>query len=175
MAVYSDGARLWQTTTEFDGDEIVLDEINGNLTAQGGRAYPLMINQINDETGLQEESITTGEADHVTYDDTLHRATYTTDARVTGPRGDLTADQILLFLLDDSRTLERIEATGNVELTTPGRSVTGESLVYYDAEGRYEMEGGPVQIIEQIGRTVPRDDRSDVDILSHRRRRLRRR
>ena len=150
VAVYSDGARLWQTTTEFDGDEIVLDEINGNITAQGAVRTRSIINQINDETGLQEESITTGEADHVTYNDTLHRATYTTDARVTGPRGDLTADQILLFLLDDSRTLERIEATGNVELTTPGRSVTGESLVYYDAEGRYEMEGGPVQIIEQM-------------------------
>lgn len=150
VAVYSEGARLWQTATVFEGNEIVLDEVNGNITAEGSVRTRSMINQINDETGLQEESITTGQADHVIYDDALHRATYTTDARVTGPRGDLTADTIVLFLLDDSRTLERIEATGDVELTMPGRSVTGESLVYYDAEGRYEMEGGPVQIIEQM-------------------------
>ena len=150
VAVYSQGARLWQAATEFVGDRIVLDEGNGNITAEGAVRTRSMINQINDETGLQEESITTGTADEFMYDDTLHRAMYTTDARLTGPRGDLTADKISVFLMSDSRTLERIEAAGRVELAMPGRSVTGESLVYYDAEGRYEMEGGPVQIIEEI-------------------------
>ncbi len=174
VAVYSEGARLWQATTEFVGDTIVLDEGNGNITAEGAVRTRSMINQINDETGLQEESITTGTADEFTYDDTLHRATYTTDAQLTGPRGDLTADQISVFLMSDSRTLERIEAAGRVELTMPGRSVTGESLVYYDAEGRYEMEGGPVEIIEEmesqcrktIGRTLTfflTDDAVSVD------------
>ena len=150
VAVYSEGARLWQAATEFDGDEIVLDEVNGNITAEGDVRTRSMINQINDETGLQEESITIGRADHFTFDEGIHQATYTTDAILTSPRGDLAADRISLFLLPDSRTLERIEATGNVELTMPGRSITGEFLVYYDAEGRYEMEGGPVQIVEEM-------------------------
>ena len=150
VVVYSQGARLWQAATEFIGDTIVLDEDNGDITADGDVRTRSMINQVNDETGLQEESISTGTADEFMYDDTLHRAIYTTDARLNGPRGDLTADQISVFLMSDSRTLERIEATGGVELAMPGRSITGESLVYYDAEGRYEMEGGPVQIIEEI-------------------------
>ena len=150
VAVYSQGARLWQAATEFVGDTIVLDEANGNITAESAVRTRSMISQINDETGRHEESITTGMADQFTYDDALHRARYTTDARLTGPRGDLAADEISVFLLSDSRTLERIEATGHVELTMPGRSVTGASLVYYDAEGRYEMEGGPVQIIEEM-------------------------
>ena len=150
VAVYSQGARLWQAATEFVGDTIILDEGTGNISAEGHVRTRSMINQINAETGLQEESISTGRADKFIYDDTLHRAMYTTDALLTGPRGDLSADHISVFLGSDSRTLERIEATGSVELTMPGRSVTGESLVYYDAEGRYEMEGGPVQIIEEI-------------------------
>ena len=150
VAVYSEGARLWQGATEFNGETIVLDEADGNITADTAVRTRSMINQINDETGLQEESITNGRADRFVYDDTLHRATYTTDARLTGSRGDLSADEISLFLLPDSRTLERIEATGQVELTMPGRLITGDSLVYYDADGRYEMTGGPVLIIEEL-------------------------
>jgi lipopolysaccharide assembly outer membrane protein LptD (OstA) len=111
------------------------------------------------------------------FDDTLHQAIYTTDASLLGPRGDLTADQISLFLMSDGRTLERIEATGDVELVMPGRSITGESLVYHDVEGRYEMEGGPVHIIEEIdaqcrettGRTLTfflTDDAVSVDGVS---------
>ena len=150
VAVYSQGARLWQAATEFIADRITLDEGNGNIGAEGNVRTRSMISQVNDETGRQEESISTGTAAEFIYDEALHRALYTTDAQLTGPRADLTADEIAVFLKADSRTLERIEATGQVELSMPGRSVIGESLVYYDAEGRYEMEGGPVQIIEEV-------------------------
>jgi len=150
VAVYSEGARLWQAATEFNAESITLDEGNGNISAEGAVRTRSLINRINNETGHQEESITTGRAEHFTYDDVLHSAIYTTDAGLTGPRSDLTADQISLFLLSDGRTLDRIEASGEVELTMPGRSVTGESLMYYDAEGRYEMEGGPVLIVEEM-------------------------
>lgn len=149
-AVYSQGARLWQAATEFVADTIVLDEDNGNINANGDVRTRSMINQVNDETGLQEESINTGKANEFMFDDTLHQAIYTTDANLLWPRGDLTADQISLFFMPDGRTLERIEATGHVELAMPGRSITGESMVYHDAEGRYEMAGGPVHIIEEI-------------------------
>ena len=150
VAVYSQGARLWQAATEFVADRITLDETNGNISAEGAVRTRSLMSQINDETGLQEESISTGTAAEFVYDETLHRALYTTDAQLTGPRADLAADEISVFLKADSRTLERIEATGEVVLSMPGRSVTGESLVYYDAGGRYEMEGGPVQIIEEV-------------------------
>lgn len=149
-AVYSQGARLWQAATEFVADTIVLDEDNGNINATGGVRTRSMISQVNNETGLQEESINTGKANEFMFDDSVHQAIYTTDASLLGPRGDLTADQISLFFMSDGRTLERIEATGHVELAMPGRSITGESLVYHDAEGRYEMEGGPVHVIEEI-------------------------
>ncbi len=150
IATYSGGARLWQSDASFAGSEITLDETNGNISAAGSVRTRSMINAINDETGVYEEQVTIGEAEDFVYDESLHRATYTERARVESPTGDLRADLVTLFLQADSRTLERIEAAGGVELLMPGRRVTGEWLVYYDADGRYEMDGAPVRIVEEI-------------------------
>ena len=43
-----------------------------------------------------------------------------------------------------------LEATGSVTLSLDGRWVTGEHLVYYEAEGRYAIEGAPVTIVEEV-------------------------
>jgi hypothetical protein len=53
-------------------------------------------------------------------------------------------------LLPDDVTLELVTATGNVTLLTPGRIVTGDKLVYRDADGSYEMEGDPVRFVETV-------------------------
>ncbi len=150
IATYSGGARLWQTDASFAGGEITLDETNGNISAAGEVQTRSLINAIDDETGLYEEQVTRGEAEQFAYDESLHHATYTEGARLESPTGDLRADLITLFLQADSRTLERIEASGSVELLMPGRRVTGESLVYYDADGRYEMDGTPVRLTEEV-------------------------
>ena len=149
-AVYSDGARLWQSDTEFKGDRIVLDEARGDIGAQGEVRTRTQITQVNDETGLPEESTTIGQAEEFFFEDATHHATYTTDAQVTGPRSDLTADVIDLIFLPDGRTLDRLEAVGNVRLRMTSRWVSGESLIYYDSDGRYEMDGEPVEIVEEI-------------------------
>ena len=149
-AVYSAGARLWQAETEFEGDQIVLDEGRGDIAAQGGVRTRTRITQVNDETGLPEESTTIGRAETFRFDDAAHRVTYTTDARVTSPNSDLTADLIHLILFPDGHTLDRIEAVGSVQLYMTGRRVSGESLSYDDVEGRYTMDGRPVQIVEEI-------------------------
>ena len=146
---YSGGARLWQSTTVFDANNIALDDVTGNLTASGAVRTEFLINQINDETGLQEESLTVGHAQEFDYANDDHLATYLTDARLTGPRGDITGDIIRVFLQPDGRTLGRVEADGNVELIMPTRLVSGDTLVYYDADGRYETRGEPVRITEQ--------------------------
>ena len=148
VATYSEGARLWQGATEFRGEEIVLDEAAGNIRATGTVRTRSLLKQINDKTGVQEEAITTGRGETLLYDDAQHRATYRTNAGVTGPRGDMTADTIDLILQADSKTLQRIEAVGSVRLEMPGRWITGDSLIYYDVDGRYEMNGEPVEIVE---------------------------
>ena len=150
VATYTGRAHLWQDETEFNGEEIVLDEATGNISASGGVRTRTILSQLNDDTRGQEDAVTTGRARQMQYDDTLRMATYTTDAHVTGPRGDLFGDTIRIYLHEDSKTLDRVEASGNVRLETPGRFVSGETLFYYDADGRYEMEGEPVRIVEDL-------------------------
>ncbi len=146
---YSGGARLWQSTTVFDAADIALDDVNGSLKASGRVRTEFLVSQINDETGTPEESLTRGRAQEFDYDNDKHLATYDTDARLTGPRADMKGDVIRVFLQPDGRTLDRIEADGNVELIMPTRLVSGDTLVYYDADGRYETYGAPVRITEE--------------------------
>ena len=148
-ATYRGAAHLWQGDTEFRGNTIVLDETTGNLEIEGAAQTRFLVTQINDDTGLPEESLTTGAATSMHYADDLRRVTYTTSARLTGPRADLRADVIEVDLHADSNSLDRITASGDVILEMTGRQVSGQTLVYYDADGRYEMGGEPVRIVEE--------------------------
>lgn len=148
-ATYTGGAHLWQGDTEFRGDTIVLDEAAGNLAIDGAARTRFRVTQINDDTDLPEESLTTGRGLSMRYDDSLRQVTYTEAARLTGPQADLGADAIEVFLHAESNALERIAASGSVTLEMPGRLASGDTLVYYDADGRYEMSGEPVRIVEE--------------------------
>ena len=150
MATYSGSAHLWQEAVEFHGNKIILDEATGNIRAQGNVRTRTVLRQINDATNLQEETVTIGRAEEMTYDDALRQATYTTDAQLIGPRGDVRGETIRVHLQEDSRTLDRIDASGTVRLETAKRVVSGATLLYYDADGRYEMTGKPVRIVEEL-------------------------
>ena len=150
IATYTGSAHLWQGETEFRGGQIVLDESTGNIRVEGNVRTRSMLKQIDDETGVPEEAITTGRSQLMEYDDAARRVTYTTDAQVSGPRGNLAADIVEVYLQSDSKTLDRLEASGHVELETRRRFVSGATLVYHDADGRYEMAGKPVRIIEEL-------------------------
>lgn len=149
-AAYGDGARLWQGETQFRGDTIVLDEAVGDLRIDGAAWTRFPVTQINDDTGLPEESLSTGRGGAMRYERAEHRVTYTTAAGLDGPQGDLTADTIQVQLHADDNTLDRVTAAGKVMLTSPGRRVSGDTLVYHDADGRYEMEGQPVRMVEEV-------------------------
>lgn len=148
-ATYDGEAHLWQGDTDFRGDTIVLDETAGNLAIDGAARTRFRVTQINDDTGLPEEALTTGRGGSMHYADELRQITYTAGARLTGPRADLTAELIEVYLHPDNNALDRIIASGDVTLVMTGRLVSGATLVYYDADGRYEMEGEPVRIVEE--------------------------
>ena len=150
VATYSGTpARLWQDQAEFVGASITLNEATGSLQAEGGVRTRMTIVQKNDETGAVEALTTVGRGESMAYDDATRRVTYTTDANLENPRNDLSAENIEVQLQDDARTLDRILSSGEVTLELPGRRVTGETMAYDDADGRYEMEGDPVEIVEQ--------------------------
>ena len=148
VVTYSLEARLWQGETEFTGDELILDETNGSISIIGAVNTRSIVNQRNTENGRRVDAVVMGQANFFSFDDRSRIATYENGARLQAPQSDLVADKILIFLHSDSRTLGRIEAQGMVKLIMPGRTVTGETLVYNDTTGQYVMTGSPVHMTE---------------------------
>ena len=150
QATYSGQAHLWQGATSFQGDTLVLDDQTGNLTASGNARTLIQLVRLNETTQQSEPSQTDAEADTFVYENAARHAVYDTGAVLRSDHRDLKANRIEVFLEADGRTLDRLEATGNVKLRLDGRWASGARLVYYEADGRYEMEGAPVEIVEEV-------------------------
>ena len=151
LATYSDGARLWQGSTEFRGRTIAIDETTGDISAEGSVQTRTTMLQNDDETAAAVETTTEGRAETLFFDNQDRQASYTTDALLSSPGFSLGSEAIELFLHDDARTLVRIEADGEVVLDLDTRSVTGGTLAYDDREGRYDLTGDPVRVNEELG------------------------
>ena len=83
------------------------------------------------------------------YEDAKHRATYTGNAHMSGPSGDVTGDKIELFLAEEGGQLERAEADGNVVSRQDNRRVLGRHLTYRAKDALYTMTGTPATLYEQ--------------------------
>ena len=150
IGTYTGGARLWQGETQFQGDTIVLDEALGDLRVEGAALTRFPLARADDDRGLPRASLSTGRGAVMRYENAARRVTYTTEAALQLPRGELTADEIQVHLRADDNSLDRVTAAGNVVFAARGRRVTGGTLVYHDADGRYEMAGRPVRMIEKV-------------------------
>lgn len=150
-ATYSGDAQIWQGATSIKGQTIVLDEDSGNLTATGTVRTVLELEEANATTGTPERSMTTGTSERLVYTDKDRTAVFTEKARLVNVRdGDLKAVRIEVFLLEDGRQVERLEAYDTVSLRTPTRHGTGARLSYFPKDGRYVMSGTPVNVFEQL-------------------------
>ena len=150
LTTYTGEAHLWQGDTSFEAETLTMDDRTGNLTASGDVRTTILLRRLNEATQRTDVSPTRVEADTFAYDDGAQRAVYEGTARLlSDEHGDLKADTIEVFLETDGRTLDELQAKGNVQIRLDGRSMTGEQLVYYEEEGRYEMEGTPVVMFEE--------------------------
>src|SRR5690606_13921797 len=75
------------------------------------------------------------------YEEAQRRATYTTNAHVNGPHGDLRAVKIEMYLLEGGGSLERVEAYDQVSVKAENRTATGARLTYFADEEKYVMTG----------------------------------
>jgi lipopolysaccharide export system protein LptA len=176
-ADYTGDAWLWQAETSIKADTIVVDENSGNLTANGNVRSTMRLEPREEAkpgaaagSGAKPAagakpatataaakpagSLTTATSTDLVYDDALHRATYTVNARMVGPEGDLKGDKIELFLDETGRGLQRLEAYVKViflTVTPKGarRRGTGERLTYFAKEERYVMSGPLAHVTEQ--------------------------
>jgi LPS export ABC transporter protein LptC len=156
--VYTGSARLIQGETSVKGDSIIIDNKAGNLAASGNVVTTTILEQTDkDKKTSRSPSIATAKT--FAYDDAARRMTYTTDAHMSGPEGDMTAVRILLFLKPSGDELDRAEAYENVVLREQSRETKGNKLIYTTANETYVVTGTPVRIVDQcqretIGRTL---------------------
>lgn len=151
-AVYSGNALLWQGETSIKGKTITLDSATGDLSAVGPVTTSTMLLQ-EVRSGEKQRVSSVGTAKETfAYVDSLRRATYTGDAHITGPQGDLTSPRVELFLKPSGDELERAEAYDGVTLRGDNRKTTGIRLTFYSADQRYLVTGAPVTILDECGR-----------------------
>ena len=147
-AVYTGGARLWQGDTAISGESITIDESTGDLLSSGQVRSTLVLEQTDSKTGERKQVPTIATAEDLHYEDAFRRATYTTNAHVNGPQGDLRAVKIELYFVEAGGSLERAEAYEKVRLEADARTATGARMTYYAADEKYVMSGAPVRILE---------------------------
>jgi lipopolysaccharide transport protein LptA len=148
-SVYSGKAQLWQSDTSIKGETIVIDGKAGDLAATAVTSSTML------ETTKQNKkervrSIAT--AKDLKYEDEARRMTYTGDAHLSGPEGDMTAAKIELYLKESGDELERCEAYDSVTLREQSRTTTGSRMTYTTVDERYVIVGTPVKIVDQCER-----------------------
>jgi LPS export ABC transporter protein LptC len=147
-AIYTGGARLWQADTAVTGEKITIDGKTGDLFANGKVRSTFVLDQVDSKTQQTKKVPTIATAEDMHYEDAVRRCTYTTNAHVNGPQGDLQGVKIELYLVEGGGSLERAEAYDDVNLQTDVRHATGKRMTYFAAEERYLMTGAPVRVVE---------------------------
>ena len=148
--VYSGKAQLWQSDTSIKGETIVIDGKAGDLSATAVTSSTMLEQTSKQNKTERVRSIAT--ATDLKYEDDLRRMTYTGDAHLSGPEGDMTAARIELYLKESGDELERCEAYDSVTLREQSRITTGNRMTYTTADERYVIVGAPVKIVDQCER-----------------------
>ncbi|HEY3042484.1 MAG TPA: LPS export ABC transporter periplasmic protein LptC, partial [Vicinamibacterales bacterium] len=126
-ATYTGNAQLWQEETSLKGPSIVLDDKTGDLTAGGNVTTVTVRDSVNKEKKTERVRTIASAADF-RYEESVHRATYTGNAHMNSPDGDMTATKIELYLKPVGDELDRAEAYDNVTLRDRNRTTTGTRL-----------------------------------------------
>jgi lipopolysaccharide export system protein LptA len=151
LADYKGKAQLWQGDTTIKAAALTIDGKTGNLAASGTVATTTMLSQT-DKGGKKDRVRSIGTSQAFNYEDEIRRATYTGDAHLTGPQGDMTAPKVELYLKPSGDELDRAEGYEGVTLKAEHRTTTGERLTYFDVDERYLVTGIPVTIVDECGR-----------------------
>ena len=158
LGTYTGAARLFQGDTSIKGETIVIDNKAGNLSASGGVVTTTVLDEAGkDKKKARVPSIAT--SNDLKYDDATRRLTYTTNAHMNGPEGDMTAARIELYLKASGDELDRAEAYENLTLREQNRETKGSKMIYTTANETYVVTGAPVKILDEcrretIGKTL---------------------
>jgi lipopolysaccharide export system protein LptA len=151
QAVYNGNVRLSQGDTSIKGESLTLDQRSGDLQAAGGVVTTTVLDHRSGDNP-PERVASIARAGQFAYAEDSRRATYTGDAQVGGPHGEMRASRIELYLRPSGQELERVEAYEDVTLLEQRRRTTGTRLTYYSTDNRYVVVGNPVKIVDDCNR-----------------------
>ncbi len=154
QGVYSGQSRLWQGDTVIQAERITLDEMKGDLGADGGVVTTLALAPENPDAKPLRSGPTILRGATFTYRDETRTAIYDTKAQMNGEQGDLRADHIELLLAGGENRLDRLDARGAVDVTLDKRRGSGTTLVYRPATERYEITGSPGRFIDECNESA---------------------
>ncbi len=148
--VYDGSAQLWQGDTSIKGEKLQIDGKAGDL--EGKAVTSATVLDQTGKDGRKDRVRSTATAKDFKYNDGLRRLTYTGDAHMIGPEGDMTAATIELYLKPTGNELDRAEAYESVTLREQNRKTTGTRMTYTTGDERYFIVGAPVKIVDQCDR-----------------------
>jgi lipopolysaccharide export system protein LptA len=166
---YAGEVRLFQGDTSIKAATIVLDDKSGDLTASGGVTTTTLLEQNakgarsdknkgegkpKENAQAKERVLSMATAKDFVYEDSVRRLTYTGDAHMTGPQGDMTAAKIELYLKPSGDELDRAEAYEKLTLREQNRTTTGARLTYTTEDDKYVITGAPVEITDECSRVT---------------------
>jgi lipopolysaccharide export system protein LptA len=154
QGVYSGQSRLWQGETVIQAERITLDEIKGDLGAEGGVVTTLAIAPENANAKPARTGPTILRGATFSYKEDTRTAIYDTKAQMNGEQGDLRADHIELLLAGGDNKLDRLDARGSVDVALDKRRGSGAVLVYRPADERYEITGSPGRFVDECNESA---------------------
>jgi lipopolysaccharide export system protein LptA len=147
--IYSGQSRLWQGETVIQAERITLDEVKGDLGAEGGVVTTLALAPESAQAKPARTGSTILRGATFSYRDESRTAVYDSKAQMNGEQGDLRADHIALLLASGENRLDRLDARGAVDVALDKRRGSGATLVYRPADERYEITGSPGRFVDE--------------------------
>lgn len=153
-------ATLDQDETALSGEQIAIDQTDGNLTVTGNAISTLML----------DNKVTTGRGHEIRYTDAKRLITYASGTKAgstevslrSGQDSHLQAGSIDITLNANDNALDKMRATRNVRVVEGVSTVTGGgSLDYTAATGEYVVRAAgttPVSIVQRDGGDCRRFD-----------------
>jgi len=154
QAHYSGNAQLWQAETTIKGLVIIIENKTGDLKASGNPVATTTVLMETKKDGTSERTRANAKSQEFAYQEADRRATYTGEAYLNGPQGELRSPRIELYLKPSGDEVERVEAYDGVVLTEPRRKTTGDRLTYTSADEKYLVTGRPVKIEDECSGTT---------------------
>lgn len=153
QGTYTGKARLFQGDTVINAETITMDDKKGDMTAVGKVQSQLPLVPDPNAPPEQKQRATLARGEEFKYVEDTRRATYSKNAQMDGPEGNVRGERIELRLDEKENQLKQLDAEGGVKVLVDTREASGVKLTYLPDDAQYVMVGVPVVMLENCRET----------------------